>query len=194
LNKNKSVLNYIDTLRDEIIDFAKELIKVPTVNPPGENYENCAKLIEKKLNEIGLSTNIIEVPKEKLPELAPHAKGLSRPNVLAELRGSKDKLILHLNGHYDVVPVGAGWTKEPFAPVMDDCKLYGRGAADQKCGLTAAIMATKALRESGVSLKGNLTLSATPDEETGRFGNNGIISLDVAFIDQVTQSSKPPRN
>ena len=61
---------------------------------------------------------------------------------------------LHFNGHFDVVPAGDGWTVDPFAGVVRDGKIYGRGATDQKAGIAASIYAVEAIRRAGVRLAG----------------------------------------
>ena len=59
---------------------------------------------------------------------------------------------MHFNGHFDVVPVGSGWTLDPFAAILRDGKLYGRGTCDQKAGIAASIYAVEAIRRSGLKL------------------------------------------
>jgi acetylornithine deacetylase/succinyl-diaminopimelate desuccinylase-like protein len=69
-------------------------------------------------------------------------------------------------GHLDVVPAGAGWTREPFTPLREENALYGHGTADMKAGIAAFALALVALQETG-STHGSVTLLAVPDEETG---------------------------
>ena len=84
------------------------------------------------------------------------APGAARPNV-------------HLNGHFDVVPAGAGWTVDPFGGVVRDGRIYGRGACDMKAGIAAAVYAAEAIRRAGVALDGSVEISGTVDEESGGF-------------------------
>ncbi|HEX4948050.1 MAG TPA: acetylornithine deacetylase/succinyl-diaminopimelate desuccinylase family protein, partial [Blastocatellia bacterium] len=79
------------------------------------------------------------------------------------------KPTLHFNGHLDVVPVGDGWTVDPFAGIVRDGRLYGRGVTDQKAGIAASIFAVEAIRRAGVALAGTVEQSATVDEESGGF-------------------------
>jgi len=77
---------------------------------------------------------------------------------------------VHFNGHLDVVQTGAGWTVDPFAGLVKDGKVYGRGACDMKGGLAAAVIAVEALLDSGMKLPGAIEISGTVDEESGGYG------------------------
>ena len=74
---------------------------------------------------------------------------------------------MHLNGHFDVVPAGDGWTVDPFGGVVRDGRLYGRGACDMKAGIAAAVYAAEAIRRAGIELPGTIEISGTVDEESG---------------------------
>jgi succinyl-diaminopimelate desuccinylase len=90
-------------------------------------------------------------------------------NVIGEIRGATARPCLHFNGHFDVVPPGDGWTVGPFAGMVRDGKLYGRGSSDQKAGIAASIFAVEAIRRAGVKLSGSIEQSGTVDEESGGF-------------------------
>ena len=160
---------------DEYVDFAieilKELISVPTINPPGYEYKRCSEILAKRIGEAGFDAELVEIPDDYLDKHYPYSpqhRGYPRYIVYAR-RGSGGR-ILHFNGHYDVVPPGSGWTKEPFKPVIEGNKIYGRGSTDMKGGIAAAIAALKKIRDSGVGK--NLTIEAAfvPDEESGGVG------------------------
>jgi succinyl-diaminopimelate desuccinylase len=74
-----------------------------------------------------------------------------------------------LNGHFDVVPAGAGWTVEPFGGLVRDGKIYGRGVCDMKAGIAASVFAAEAIARAGVALPGTIEISGTVDEESGGF-------------------------
>ena len=76
---------------------------------------------------------------------------------------------MHLNGHFDVVPAGEGWTLEPFGGIVRDGKVYGRGSCDMKAGIAAAAFAAEAIRRAGVPVPGTIEVSGTVDEESGGF-------------------------
>ena len=75
---------------------------------------------------------------------------------------------VHWTGHFDVVPPGGNWTVDPFGGLIRDGRLHGRGSADAKTGLAAAIYTATAVRRTGVRV-GKLETSATVDEESGCF-------------------------
>jgi succinyl-diaminopimelate desuccinylase len=89
--------------------------------------------------------------------------------VVGVRRGRGGGPVVHLNGHFDVVPPGEGWTVAPFGGEVRDGKIWGRGACDMKAGLAAAVYAAEAIRRAGLSLRGTLEVSGTVDEESGGF-------------------------
>jgi len=93
-----------------------------------------------------------------------------RINVIGRWKGNVAGPCVHFNSHIDVVQTGAGWTLDPFAAVIRDGKIYGRGACDMKGGLAASIIAVEALIDSGAELPGALEISGTVDEESGGYG------------------------
>ena len=103
----------VDDLRDELVALLQRLIRIPTVNPPGDGYEDFCAAFRETLDQLGYATEILRVPPERLDELAPHAQGRPRPNLLATLAHG-DGPTMHLNGHYDVVPVGNDRTGDAF--------------------------------------------------------------------------------
>jgi len=161
-----SLCDLVDELADDLVALLQRLIRIPTVNPPGECYEEFVADFKSVLDELGYATEVHHAP----TELAPLGQGLPRPNLIGKLEG--DGPLVHLNGHYDVVPVGNDWTQDPFGGELVDGRIYGRGAADMKSGLAAQIIAVEALRRAG--LKPNVHQSAVPDEETVGVRNAGM--------------------
>jgi len=158
------VLSAVDVAADEIVDFTRELIRHPTVNPPGDGYPACAEMIGRRLKAFGFETRL--VPAEGRPE---HTARHPRVNVIGRRRGRSLRPLVHLNGHFDVVPAGDGWTVDPFKGVVRDGKIYGRGSCDMKAGIAAAVYAAEALRRADVPLHGSIDISGTVDEESGGF-------------------------
>src|SRR5437764_672613 len=93
-----------------------------------------------------------------------------RPNVVAEL-GSDDGPTLVFNGHLDTVPVGEGWTMDPFGGDVRDGRVYGRGACDMLGGVAAMCTAAVALKRSGLPLTGRLVVHGVVDEEVDAIGS-----------------------
>jgi succinyl-diaminopimelate desuccinylase len=158
------VLSEIDALADEVVAFAAGLVRIPTVNPPGEAYQDCARFIGERLERSGFEVEYLAA--EGRPE---HTASHPRVNVVGARRGGGSGPVLHLNGHIDVVPSGDGWTVDPFGGVVKEGRLYGRGSCDMKSGIAAAVFAAEALRRAQVELRGTLEVSGTVDEESGGF-------------------------
>ncbi|MCH7532359.1 MAG: acetylornithine deacetylase/succinyl-diaminopimelate desuccinylase family protein [Gemmatimonadetes bacterium] len=158
------VLAEVERARDELVDFAAELIRIPTVNPPGENYRECAETIGARLGAWGMEVEYVEAEGR-----AEHTSAHPRVNVIGRLAGAGARPCLHLNGHFDVVPAGGGWTVDPFGGLVREGRLFGRGASDMKSGLAAAAFAVEAIRRAGAELRGSMEVSGTVDEESGGF-------------------------
>ena len=158
------VLAAIDDAAAEIVEFTSDLIRIPTVNPPGDVYPECAEFIGERLTACGFDVSYVEA--EGLPE---HTLTHPRVNVVGTRRGRAPRPAVHLNGHFDVVPAGSGWTVDPFGGEVREGRIYGRGSSDMKAGIAAAIYAAEAIRRAGVTLGGSIEISGTVDEESGGF-------------------------
>jgi len=157
----RAVLAAIDP--DETIAFLRELVRTPSVNPPGDVSAAIA-ICERELQGAGFAVRTFT-----------HAPG--KPNLVAEW-GADDGPLLAFNAHLDVVPTGdeSAWTHPPFAAEIADGRVYGRGAGDDKASVTAQVMGGIALARSGVKLRGRLTVTEVADEETTGDGANHIIA------------------
>ena len=158
------VLKEVESARDEVVAFAADLVRVPSVNPPGEAYETCAHVLGDRLRNCGFSVRYLVA--EDRPE---HTTRYPRVNVLGRREAGRAGPAVHLNGHLDVVPPGVGWTQDPFGGLVRDGRLYGRGSSDMKAGIAAAVYAAEALRRAGAPLAGSVEISGTADEESGGF-------------------------
>ncbi|HEX9368694.1 MAG TPA: acetylornithine deacetylase/succinyl-diaminopimelate desuccinylase family protein [Vicinamibacterales bacterium] len=158
------VLAAVDALTDEAVAFTSDLIRMPTINPPGELYEECARFIGDTLARCRFEVEYHAA--EGLPE---HTRAHPRINVVGSRRGRSPHPLVHLNGHFDVVPAGAGWTVDPFGGDVRGGRIWGRGSSDMKAGIAAAVFATEAIRRAGVELNGSVEISGTVDEESGGF-------------------------
>ncbi|MGW6198319.1 M20 family metallopeptidase [Kribbella sp. NPDC055110] len=146
----QKVLDRID--EDLLVQITQDLVRAPGQNPPGEEAATVAVLAAAG-RQLGL-------------DIATTAVEPGRENVSITLAGGNDPGLLLL-GHTDVVPVGDGWTVDPYGGLLRDGRIFGRGASDMKGGLAAALVALAALR--GSTLSGPVELAAVIDEEeTGK--------------------------
>jgi acetylornithine deacetylase or succinyl-diaminopimelate desuccinylase len=177
--------NYLEKNKETVIDLVSRLIEIPTVNPPGENYEEMVCFLEKECKKLGLSTRKYVTPKSVLDKFG--VKGGSRRISLVADLNVRAKKTFHINSHYDVVPATDKWKTDPFNAVIKGNKIYGRGSEDMKANIAAVLFALKALRLCRVKPKINLQLSFTPDEEIGgRTGlgylvEKGLVKADYAM-------------
>jgi succinyl-diaminopimelate desuccinylase len=158
------ILAEIDRAVDEIVQFTVDLVQIPTVNPPGEEYDACAHFLGEHLARTGYEVEYIAA--DGRPE---HTRRHPRVNVVGARRGAGSGPVVHLNGHTDVVPAGDGWTVDPFAGIVRDGRIFGRGVCDMKAGIAAAVFAAEAIARAGVELPGTVEISGTVDEESGGF-------------------------
>ncbi|UCH11850.1 MAG: M20 family metallopeptidase [Candidatus Omnitrophota bacterium] len=182
---HKKVFEYIDSRKGELIEFTKELVSIPTVNPPGENYSKILKILEQRCKRLRLVTKRIVVPKSVLKRYKIDSRE-KRICLLAKWNVGSNRTV-HINGHYDVVPAGGDWHTDPFRPVVKNGRIYGRGTEDMKGNIACYLMAVSALRRYNLEPGCNLEFSFTPDEEIGGetgFGylvKNKIINSDYGI-------------
>jgi len=169
----------IESRRDEVVALAQALIRIPTVNPPGDNYRDACELLGDRLGNRGFTVEYVRA------EGAPgDGERYPRWNVIARREGQSPGPCVHFNSHIDVVEPGEGWSLDPFGAVVKDGRVYGRGACDMKGGLAASVIAVEALLDSGVELPGAIEISGTADEESGGYGG-------VAWLAERGWFSKP---
>jgi len=175
-------LDAVDALRDEIIGLSQTLVRFDSVNqPPWGNEGPCQAFVAGQLRELGLQVETFtpdEVPGiQDDPAYLPGRDYTHRPNVVGVLKGRGGGRSLHLAAHADVVPIGdrSEWTVEPFGGQIIDGKIYGRGAIDDKDGLSGILGALHALRRAGIRLQGDLIVSSSVDEEFA--GGNGLLAV-----------------
>jgi acetylornithine deacetylase/succinyl-diaminopimelate desuccinylase family protein len=169
------VLRTVDDRADEIVAFAAELIRQPSVNPDLEPNELAERPAQDWLRDQLVASGAFDTVDSW--EVAP-----ARPNVVAVKKGSGGGRSLTWSAHTDVVPVtpeqaeqwsGAG----PFSGEVRDGKLWGRGASDMKGAIAAYVMATRILHDQSIALNGDVLLAQASGEESGRrdIGCNTIL-------------------
>jgi len=150
----------------EIRDFTAALVSIPTENPPGRCYAQCARLIAAKLDSLRLPVHLVRAP-ANLPGGSPEP----RVSVLSSLGSGRRTLYFH--GHYDVVPAQSA---RQFRPVVANGVLAGRGSADMKSGIAAMIYSMAVLKNLRVPLDGKIGLVIVPDEETAGPGGSRYLA------------------
>ncbi len=162
---NSILSNAITAKRDNLIALTQDLIRIPTLNPPGQDYRLICEYLDKRLSGHGFETELIRAfgtpgDSDRYP----------RWNIIARRSGSHSGDCVHFNSHTDVVEVGAGWTFDPFGAEISDGKIYGRGTCDMKGGLASSIIAAEAFIETHPDFAGAIEISGTADEESGGYG------------------------
>src|SRR3954464_7557269 len=142
------------TLREEATDLLQRLIRLDTVNPPG-NETLAAELLREYLAESGVAGG-------------PHPKVPERPNPRARIPGRGEGPRLLLLSHTDTVLADAAeWQHDPWSGDLRDGEIWGRGALDMKGQVAANAVAIASLAREGFEPRGDLIFAATADEEVG---------------------------
>ena len=152
--------------KNRLIKLTQKVISINSENPPGNELE-LSRFIEKDMRSLGLQVRTYTYAK-------------NRPNIVATLRGTlprkrASKEALLITPHFDTVPIGKGWKFKPLGGEVRNGKIYGRGATDDKGNLASCMEVMRSLVEDRVSLKKDVIMAATADEETG--SKYGIIPL-----------------
>ncbi len=167
----EALLARIEAKRDEVTALTQDLVRIPTVNPPGDAYEACARFLGERMARRGFAVEYVRA--HGAPGDSDHHP---RINVVMRREGQGGGDCVHFNSHIDVVEAGPGWTFDPFAATLHEGRVYGRGTCDMKGGLASSIIACEALIESGLPLPGALEISGTVDEESGGFSGVGYLA------------------
>jgi succinyl-diaminopimelate desuccinylase len=155
----------IDARRDALVALTQDLVRIPTVNPPGENYRDICDYLSGRLRGQGFDCTLVRA------EGAPgDSDRWPRWNIVARKEGMRAGETVHFNSHIDVVEAGHGWTADPFGGEVKDGRVYGRGTCDMKGGLAASIVAAEAFLDLCPDFAGAVEISGTADEESGGYG------------------------
>ncbi len=155
----------VEDRRDDLVALTSDLIRIPSVNPPGEAYRDCCELIARRLKPLGFEATFVRA--EGTPG---DSDRYPRWNVIARREGRRPGACVHFNSHIDVVEAGAGWSFDPFGGAVRDGRVYGRGACDMKGGLATSIVAVEAFLALYPDHPGAIEISGTADEESGGYG------------------------
>lgn len=166
----------------EINELLSELISIESINPnlskKGSGEYHIASFLQSFLKKMGL-----EVHFQKISD--------HQANVIGVWKGRGGGKSLMLNGHLDTVGV-EGMEIDPFDPILDKGKMFGRGAIDMKSGVCAQIMAVKLLMDSGITLDGDVIIACVADEEhmsKGTFKLLESFTADAAIVTEPTDTN-----
>jgi succinyl-diaminopimelate desuccinylase len=183
-----SPARYLVRHQADLVRFLQQLVRLRTVNPPGENYGEMTALLADTLLSIGMQVRRVPIPRALQRKTQPDQLAYPRYNVIG-FWGTGAQKTVHFNAHYDVVPVSGQWRHgNPFSGSVDRGWIYGRGSSDMKGAIASIVFALKALRATGTKPNFNLEVSFTADEETdstlgtGWVGENGRLRADYAIV------------
>jgi succinyl-diaminopimelate desuccinylase len=158
---SRKLREFLQASRTAQIAFLADLVRIPSDNPPGECAgfaEHAAALLERG-GVVGES--------HPVPEAEARANGMiSVTNLVVRRRFGAGPTIA-LNAHGDVVPPGAGWSKNPYGAEIVDGAMYGRGVAVSKSDFATYAFALLTLIATEAPLRGTIELHFTADEEAG---------------------------
>jgi acetylornithine deacetylase len=172
--------------REEILEWTKALLRLPSENRPPTGAEEAAQdFVAGQCRAAGLQVE--ELLPTEVPDIQSHPFWLAgrqyppgRRNVIARWRGSGGGRSLLLSGHVDVAPFEPdNWRMcRPYEPLVAEDRLYGRGSADMKGGMAAAFWALRVLQDLGFRPAGDLLFESLVDEEFA--GGNGTLAARLA--------------
>jgi acetylornithine deacetylase/succinyl-diaminopimelate desuccinylase-like protein len=152
-------------------DLLSELIRIDTSNPPGDEAK-IAKFLAERLRPAGFEIRIVPTPQP------------GKAHFIARLKGDGSKKPVLLAAHADVVGVEREkWTVDPFAAVIRDGYVYGRGAIDFKGGLAVFTQAVMRVAKDRVPLHRDVILLSEADEESGRYNTTWLAESNWDLID-----------
>ena len=156
---------WIDEHHPQQIEFLRQIVRVPSDTPPGDNAPAAEKAAE-LLTRLGYA-----VERHPVDAAVLKAYGMqSVTNLIVRHRFGTGGPTIALNAHGDVVPPGAGWTRPPYEGVIENGRMYARGVAVSKSDIATFAFALLALRHAaqhGAQLNGAVELHFTYDEEFG---------------------------
>ncbi|RHZ97480.1 acetylornithine deacetylase/succinyl-diaminopimelate desuccinylase family protein [Cereibacter sphaeroides] len=172
---DRRLIAEVEARRADLVALTQDLVRIPTLNPPGRNYRALCDMLAARL------APQFEVELVRAHGAPGDSETYPRWNLIARRQGARDGDCVHFNSHHDVVEVGHGWTRDPFGAEVEGDRLYGRGACDMKGGLAASVIAAEAFLAVCPDFAGRIEISATADEESGGFGGVAYLARQGRF-------------
>ena len=173
MNPHDELGRFIDAHHPEQVEFLREIVRVPSDTPPGNNAPAAEKAAA-LLTALDFAVERHPVPVDFL-----RGYGMqSVTNLIVRHRFGPGGPTVALNAHGDVVPPGEGWTKPPYEGVIENGRMYARGVAVSKSDIatyTYALAALRALAQRDAGLRGAVELHFTYDEELGGLAGPGFL-------------------
>jgi len=143
-----AIHSFVAAHQDAEARFLADIVKVPSDNPPGD-CDRSAETVANLLEGLGFA-----VERHKVPDAVVKANGMiSATNLIARRRFGQGGPTIALNAHGDVVPPGAGWTRDPYGAEIVDGWMFGRGVAVSKSDIATYVFAMLALEHCGAPLR-----------------------------------------
>ena len=181
--RENKIIQTIESLADDIIDFTCRLVKEPSTLG---NEDAAVNLMKSELEKLSFSPVMVPIDPSRLaghPGFAEVPWSYENKNNVVAVRppdGTEGRSVV-FNGHLDVVdpePISF-WDTDPFNPVIENGRVYGRGAGDMKSGVAAMTYAVHAVEKAGFGLQAPVTLEAVIEEECS--GNGALACLAAGY-------------
>ena len=160
--------------KDEVTRLTQKLV---TFQSPYFEEEAIMEYVREWFHENGLPAKIHPYHEEKVT-------GHKGKNIVLELEGDQEGPVICINGHLDTVKLCDGWTRDPYAGVIEGDRLYGVGALDMKAGCAAAMVALKEFYKLGNAFKGKIIATFVSVEE-GPYGMGTNALIEEGLLDKV---------
>ena len=166
-------------LYSEAVELTRELVRLPSENPPATE-QRVGEFVAQWLRRVpGVEVEVFEVQP-------------GRSNVVGRLRSGSSAPAVAILAHMDTVPVGDGWSKDPFGGEIEHGRLYGRGSCDMKAGLACAMVALKRAAAQKSSPRRDILVCATVDEEGSHMlGGMDLIRHGIVDKDSFVVATEP---
>jgi acetylornithine deacetylase/succinyl-diaminopimelate desuccinylase-like protein len=149
---HQPVIDFLHSHRTDLIEDLRTLLRQPSVATENHGMLECAQLLARQMESFGMTVEWWETA--------------GFPALYSRIEGTGDRTLL-IYGHYDVQPANEVWIHDPWGAVIEDGKLYGRGAVDDKGAVMAALEGVRAYLATGTPLPCTVIFFIEGEEEIG---------------------------